>query len=252
MKQNWTIDEIIEHFTLLEDEYEFVEGIASHNQLGKALLLKFFQYELCFPEDRSEIPSQAVEYIAQQLDLSPGIFEEYKWRGRSIKDHRADIRELMGFRPCTLADQSELRDWLLNEIIPGEHRSDYLTELVYSQLRQHHIEPPSRGRVNRLITSALYRYEKRLFAHTFERLSPETKIRLRNLIQNTGKLDDDLSIDADEILDYPIHELKVGAGEAKVNNIKRVCIRLMQLQDIKLPEDLFNPHSAPLMMIFRN
>lgn len=52
-------------------------------------------------------------------------------------------------------------------------------------------------------------------------------------------MDNDLSVDAEEILDYPIHELKVGAGEAKVKNIKRVCTRLMQLQDIDLPEDLF-------------
>ena len=67
MKQGWTINEIIEHFTLLEDEQEFIGINASRNKLGKALLLKFFQYEFRFPEDESEIPRQAVEYIAQQL-----------------------------------------------------------------------------------------------------------------------------------------------------------------------------------------
>jgi uncharacterized protein DUF4158 len=71
MKQDWTIDEIIEHFTLLEDEQEFIGVNAPHNKLGKALLLKFFQHEFRFPDDQSEIPRQAVEYIAQQLDLSP-------------------------------------------------------------------------------------------------------------------------------------------------------------------------------------
>ena len=239
MKRDWSTDEIIEYFTLIPAEIEFLGSNDPHNQLGKAVLLKFFEYEGRFPESLSELPTAIVAYIAQQLDLSRNVIHQYDWDGSRIKEHRKEIRGVMGFRKGTLADQRELRDWLLNEIIPGEHRPVYLTELVYSQLKKHHIEPPSRGRVNRLITSALYRYEKRLFAQTFEHLSSETKIRLRNLIKNTGKLDDDLSVDADEILDYPIHELKVGAGEAKVKNIKRVCTRLMQLQDLDLPKDLF-------------
>jgi hypothetical protein len=62
MKQVWTSDEIIEHFTLLKNEQEFVKANANHNKLGKALLLKFFQYKARFPEDPTEIPQQAVVY----------------------------------------------------------------------------------------------------------------------------------------------------------------------------------------------
>jgi len=239
MKQVLTVDEIIGHFTLLEEEQEFIKSNAPHNKLGKALLLKFFQYEFCFPEDQSEIPRQAIDYIAQQLDLSPDIFESYNWYGRSIKTHRKDIREVLGFRPASLSDQDSLHNWLLNEIIPDEHRPTYLEELTYSRLRELYIEPPSRKQINRLITSAIYNHEQRLFTQTSESLPAETKAQLRNLIQNTGELDEDLLVDADELLDYPIHELKVGAGEAKVNNIKRVCARLKRLQDIDLPTDLF-------------
>jgi hypothetical protein len=239
MKQDWTIDEIIEHFTLLEDEQEFIGANAPHNKLGKALLLKFFQYEFRFPEEQSEIPLQAVDYIAQQLDLSPSIFAAYKWHGRSIKDHRKDIRESIGFHPATLADQDQLRDWLLNEILPDEYRPFYLEERVYDRLRKLRIEPPSKKQIKRLISSAIHRYEQTFFTQTAAHLSEEVKTRLRDLIQHTGELDNDLSIDADEGLYYPIHELKVGAGGPKVKNIKRVCARLKQLQAIELPEDLF-------------
>jgi TnpA family transposase len=239
MKQDWTVDEIIGHFTLLEEEQEFIKSNAPHNKLGKALLLKFLQYEFRVPEDQSEIPRQAIDYIAQQLDLSPDIFESYNWYGRSIKTHRKDIREVLGFRPATLSDQDSLHNWLLNEIIPGEHRPTYLEELTYSQLRELYIEPPSRKQINRLITSAIYNHEQRLFTQTSESLPAETKAQLRNLIQNTGELDEDLLVDADELLDYPIHELKVGAGGPQVKNIKRVCARLKRLQDIDLPTDLF-------------
>lgn len=239
MRQDWTIDEIIEHFTLLEDEHEFVSLQAPHNKLGKALLLKFFQHESRFPEGRSEISPQAVDYVAQQLGVSPDVFKAYKWRGRSIKDHRAGIRELTGFRPITVADQNELRDWLLNDILPGEHRPVYLEAMVYHQLRKQRIEPPSKGRLKRLVTSAIHRYEQAFFTQTVEHLSQEVRTRLRNLIYYSGELEDELPINAEATLHYPIYELKVGAGSAKVRNIKRVCDRLKQLQTIELPEDLF-------------
>ncbi|MFZ4813935.1 MAG: hypothetical protein ACOYL5_05315 [Phototrophicaceae bacterium] len=38
MKREWTTDEILEQFTLLEDEQAFVKANSPHNRLGKALL----------------------------------------------------------------------------------------------------------------------------------------------------------------------------------------------------------------------
>ena len=69
MKHDWSTDEIIEHFTLLPAEIRFLGSNAPHNQLGKAVLLKFFEHEGRFPEDQSELPETIVVYIAQQLDL---------------------------------------------------------------------------------------------------------------------------------------------------------------------------------------
>jgi len=239
MKQEWTADEIIEHFTLLEDEQALITANAPQNKLGKALLLKFFQYEARFPEDRTEIPQQAVEYVAEQVGVSAAVFEQYNWQGRSIKAHRREIREFYDFRPASLADQEALREWLVTEILPGEYRPLYLEALVYDQLRKQALEPPSRKQVKRLVTSAIHRYEQAFFAWTMERLSPEVRRQLHSLIDHPEEWDEELSFEADEILPYPLHELKVGAGSPKVKNIKRVCTRLRQLQAIELPAQLF-------------
>jgi TnpA family transposase len=239
MKRDWSTDELIEHFTLLPAEVAFLGSNDPHNQLGKAILLKFFEHAGRFPEDQSELPTTVIAYIAQQLDLPEQVIHQYDWDGRRIKAHRKDIREFYGFHPATLTDQDELHDWLFSEILPSEHRPIYLEELVDDRLRKLRIEPPSRKQVKRLITSAIHRYEQTFFVQTVEHLSPEVKSRLRDLIQYTRELDDDLSIDTDEVLHYPIRELKVGAGSPQVKNIKRVCARLKQLQAIDLPEDLF-------------
>jgi TnpA family transposase len=239
MKQDWSTEEIIEHFTLLPTDKAFLGSNDPHNHLGKALLLKFFEYEARFPEALSELPTSIITYIAQQLDLPEKAIYQYDWGGSRIKEHRKEIRELMGFHPATVIDQNDLREWLFSEVLPGEHRPIYLEEMVYEQLRKHHIEPPTKGRVKKLVASAIHHYEQAFFTQTTDHLPAEVKVRLHNLIQYTGELDDDLPIDIDEMLDCPIHELKVGAGSAKVKNIKRVCARLKQLQSIELSEDLF-------------
>ena len=88
MKQQWDVEEMVEHFALLPPEVSILGRNEPHNHLGKALLLKFFQYEGRFPENKAEIPPDIIEYVAQQLSLSPETINDYKWDGRTIKDHR--------------------------------------------------------------------------------------------------------------------------------------------------------------------
>lgn len=239
MKQDWSPDEIIEHFTLIASEMEFLGNNDPHNQLGKAVLLKMFGRENRFPEAPSELPSAVISHIAHQLNLPEQVIDQYDWRGRRIKEHRQAIREFYGFRRSSLTDQAELQDWLLNEILPTEERPIYLEEQVYERLQKLRIEPPSQKQMKRLITTVCHRHEQNFFIQTIEKLSPEMRQRLRDLIHLTGEEEDALFMDLDEMNCSPIHELKVGAGSPKVKNIKRVCARLKQLQAIGLPEDLF-------------
>ena len=56
MKQQWNIDELEEHFELLPPEIEWLGVNADHNHLGKAIQLKFFQFEGRFPEEETDVP----------------------------------------------------------------------------------------------------------------------------------------------------------------------------------------------------
>lgn len=74
MKPDVAVDELIEHFTLLPPEITFLGRNDPHNQLGKALLLKFFQAAGRFPESEHEFTPAIIEYVAQQLRLPPASF----------------------------------------------------------------------------------------------------------------------------------------------------------------------------------
>lgn len=253
MHQDWNTDEIIEYFTLLPSEFKFLGSSDPHNHLGKALLLKFFQREYRFPESISEIPDAIIEYVAHQLDLPKEVVDKYDWEGRSIKEHRKDIREQMGFRPTTRDDQIALRTWLMDEVMPHEYRPTHLEQLVYQQLRREHIEPPTKNRVSRIIQSAMSRYQKAFFVKTNSRLSATTRSNLRQLIDSTTEIAEEMALEetTPDAPDFLIHEIKAGAGEPKVKNIKRVAARLKRLQEIGLPPDLFADIPLPFLQQYK-
>ena len=94
VKANWDAEELIENWTLLPTELELVSKKVGANQIGFAVLLKYFQAFARFPDSSAEISFDIVSYIAQQLQISPTIYSEYNWQGRSISNHRASIRKL--------------------------------------------------------------------------------------------------------------------------------------------------------------
>lgn len=118
-----------------------------------------------------------------------------------------------------------------------------MEQLAYQHLQSQHIEPPTKGQVARLTTSALHQYEQAFFEATAARLSEETKAKLRQLIYQKEELAP--QTDLGEMLDddpnrYLIHELKSGPGDAKIANLKKVADRLKLLQQVGLPKDLFS------------
>ena len=170
MKVSWTVEELAQDFTLQTDEREFLGLNKPHNQLGKAILLKVFQYEGRFPQEKQEIPEILIEFIAQQLYVSPKVWSAYQWNGRRMKEHRPEIREWLGFRRASVADQKVVRDWLVNDVLPDEFRPSHLREMVYEYLYQHQLEPPSGDQIERLINSALLHYQNAFFERTYAKL----------------------------------------------------------------------------------
>lgn len=120
VKPHWDTEELIDNWTLLPQELELVNNKVGANQIGFAILLKYFQIFARFPNSPKEIPSIIISYIAQQLKIPETLYSEYNWQGRSISNHRASIRKLFGFRTATIWDGEEMLDWLKAEILPNE------------------------------------------------------------------------------------------------------------------------------------
>jgi hypothetical protein len=189
VRQEWEPEDLIEVWTLLEDDQERLRNKSGANRLGFALLLKFFEVEARFPEDAEEVPVPVVSYVALQVKVAAEEWAAYDWSGRAIKRHRMEIRGAFGFRECTEEDQAQFAEWLAVELCGVELNRDRLAEAVVARCRKGRLEPPTPGRIARLVGSAISTFEERFCAATVGRLSAATRSRLDDLIAEDAGAD---------------------------------------------------------------
>nr|WP_262496178.1 DUF4158 domain-containing protein [Nonomuraea sp. SYSU D8015] len=148
-------DDLIGNWTLVGDELDQSSWRRGATKLGFALLLRFYAVHGRFPTGPSEIPDQAVTYVARLVDVPASELRLYEWDGRTIKAHRADIRKYFGFRDCTVADAEKAAQWLAVEVCEKERQVDRVREQLLAHLKNERIEPPTRDRLRRIIGSGL-------------------------------------------------------------------------------------------------
>lgn len=68
------VDELVEHWKVLEGEQQLVAGKRGATRLGFTLLLKFYTRSGRFPRGRSELPQEAVDFVARQMKVPPGTW----------------------------------------------------------------------------------------------------------------------------------------------------------------------------------
>lgn len=92
----------------MDGDWDLVADRSGPTRLGFCLMLKFFEIEIeaRFPEFVEEFPQPAGEYVAELVTIPATELAKYDLAG--AKRHRKQIREALGFRPTTLADEEQL------------------------------------------------------------------------------------------------------------------------------------------------
>jgi hypothetical protein len=108
-------------------------------------LLKFYTCHGRVPAGGAELPGAVVEFVAAQVGVSPAEMGSYEWADRSIERHRAQIREHLGFRECSVADAEQLAAWLAEHVVERERRPERVREELLARCLSERIEPPVAG-----------------------------------------------------------------------------------------------------------
>jgi hypothetical protein len=233
VRREWELDDLIECWTLDEDDVRLIANKSGATRLGFALLLKYFKQEGRFPHRAADVPEAAVGFVARQVGVAAGEFAAYDWAGRAIKNHRAQIRAALGFREPAVGDEDKLADWLAAELCPVELNRDRLRLALLARCRQERVEPPGPSRVERILGTAEAASERRFTTRTAARLTPDAAARLRELI-TAGDPDEGAGGGTSFL-----QELKADPGQPGLETLLGEITKLERVTAVGLPAGLF-------------
>lgn len=226
MKQNLTVEELVEHFTLTPRDLALLSNKSGASRLGFALLLKLFERNLRFPESLTEVPETAVVFVAKQVGVLSDTYMEYDLQSRNATYQRTQIREALGFRQPTAADAKAVAIWLAVQGIGKDHLTEKATTKVYERFQTLKIEPPTEERVARIVRSALRMAEDQLFEKVVGRIPLAAKPIMDGLLKtDSGSVS--------------LTELKADPGRPGLESLLQEISKLNQLHAVSLPFDLF-------------
>ncbi|MEQ8882631.1 MAG: Tn3 family transposase [Fulvivirga sp.] len=238
MKRNWTADELLDHFTILEKEFGLVSAHKGAAELGFLITLKFFQIEAKFPTQKEEIPQIIIDFIAHQLGTSIDLFKDYPLEGRSFRRHKQQIREHFGFVESNSDSQDKVIIWL-NKYAQWYDREKVLTE-AYGKFREFKIEPPPIYSLNRLVDSIINTGEQNFFQNVQDQLSKDTKDRIDILLETLSK---------NELNDSTItfNTLRSDPGRIGLETVFQEIEKLNIIRELDIPQNLIlSTHSGIL------
>lgn len=237
------LDDLVIGWTLVRDDWDLVAGKRGATRLWFALQLKFYGLHGRFAATAADIPSEAVELVAQQVDVAAEALDGYQWSGRTNRYHRAQIREHFGFSECTVADADRLTGWLTTAVCMGERDPERVMSELLARFRHERIEPPTDMRLDRMVRSALHNAELQLTTRVTDRLPAEARRALDALIgDDTAGLDD--GVDS-------LALIKAAPGPASLDSLLTEIDRLDRVRSIGLPVDLFGGIAAGVVSGWR-
>ena len=250
MKQHWELDELIENWTLLPQELSWLSNKSGINLLTTALLLKWFQYETKFPNSTREIPDSVIDYLARQLKVSAELISGYDWKRRSYMRQRSEVRQFLGISKATVKDAQNLVTWLIETVLDREADLAHLQEIACQRFWSLKIEPPTPGRVERLVRSALRTYETNFFQQTLEKLSPECRSQIDALLITSEADETDNAPEKTTFKASKFHFLNSEPGRASLNSLLTEISKLQTLRQIGLPKNLFRTVTPKVLQAY--
>lgn len=130
MRKDWNPEQLVDQWTLEEGDRALIGNKSGATRLGFALKLKFFQLQGRFPSYPEEIPSAAVDFIAQQVDVDAALFDKYPWNTRVPGRHRHQIRQEYGTHAATEDEEDQLAQWLADQVCPVQVDRTELAQAV--------------------------------------------------------------------------------------------------------------------------
>ena len=237
------------------------------NPFGICPITQIFSAGGTFPAFKNEVAGQVIAFVATQVGVAPEAYLQYDWQGRTIKDHRAEIRRLLDFRKSTVADAEQMQQWLIAEILPQEYQEERLREQVYAWFRRMHLEAPTPDRLARLLRSATHTFEQQFCDATLARLPEASQAALEALLLTESvaspKSSEGEKEEQEEIIEKgteapgtqmtsTLEHIRQDPGRVGLATMLEEMAKLRRIRELMLPDNLFPGIARKVLMVYRN
>lgn len=219
--------DIVGQWSLSFADIDFINSKPTATRLGLASQLKIFSARGFFADDGTLIPNDAVEYLAEQIDVRADELSSYDFGGRTARRHCAEILQYLGFGRMTRRDREALSYWIIGELCPSGQSVSAMLEAVFLWCRDRNIYGPSAKELERLVRSQRQQYLDGWLHEVNSVLPPETVMAMESSL-------------ADAEGPTGFNAMKADAGRATLDNILEVTARLAFIRKLNLPRDMLS------------
>lgn len=195
------------------------------NRLGFSVQLIYLKRNGRFPDKSISVTGTLIVEVADELEVNPKLWREYRLSGRSAFRHRQRIKELLKFRSPKGKYKNRYIDWLATNKEPGsspEETENLLRQRFWS-LKTLLPEP---NIVFEIVKVATFRQEQLIFSRISNSISDDSKTKIDQLLMNEDTV--------------KIADLKQDPGRVSLESLKVESRKLEALTSIGIDDSTFD------------
>ena len=178
-----TFNELITFFTLSQKDLNLTKKRSGdHNLLGFALQLGTLKFLGFIPDNFPHLPSDVIEYVAQQLNVSVSVLSLYGERSQTRTNQLQEIQDYLGWSKPTATDYQKLAAWLLQRAMEHD-RPLLLLQLLIKKLETSKIIRPGLTVLERMVATARNEAWVETYNYLEPILSEERSLFLNKLLE---------------------------------------------------------------------
>ena len=177
-------DDLVRHYLLSPSDLELIRTRRrDENRFGLAVHVSLLRLPGQGWYDGMVLPAPFLEWLGDQIQLSPSCLLDYASRGATRAAHQALAMQHLDLTPFTKTHMTLAEDIATKAAFAADHGVKIVETLV-AKLRKHRLVLPSDDTIERLALRGRARARREAAAALFDALSPQQRSRLQALLVN--------------------------------------------------------------------